>query len=35
MENRKTLTEQIERLLALADERQLRLLPLPALARLH
>ena len=31
MENRKTLTEQIERLLALADEWQLRLLYIAAL----
>ena len=31
MENRKTLTEQIERLLALADERQLRRLYIAAL----
>ena len=31
MENRKTLTEQIERLLALADEKQLRLLYIAAL----
>ncbi len=31
MDNRKTLTEQIERLLALADERQLRLLYIAAL----
>ena len=31
MENRKTLTEQIKRLLALADERQLRILYIAAL----